>query len=174
MIFHSYVKLPDGTLKDTAHTPVNSGASGHDLWCTSMHRSQHQGADILLGRRSLSLRISSRMISKPSWPQLWDGTVDGRNPNHQLIGGLSMFIPLFIGFQGVYPIQGGAGFLPSTVGTQMIPNDPQHVQLVEALVVKLVVKLPGISGILPAQTESDMCLFLFYYNIYIYIYHLVI
>ena len=38
---------------------------------------------------------------------------------HQLIGGLSMSIPLFIylftGFQHVSAIQGGAGFRPSTV-----------------------------------------------------------
>ena len=36
---------------------------------------------------------------------------------HQLIGGLSVFIPLlFSGFQHVSTIQGGAGFLPSTLG----------------------------------------------------------
>ena len=34
-----------------------------------------------------------------------------------LIGGLHMFTPLFTGFQHVSSIQGGAGFLPSTVGS---------------------------------------------------------
>ena len=39
-----------------------------------------------------------------------------RNPNHQLIDGLSMFIPFFLGFIHVSTISGGTGFLLSTVG----------------------------------------------------------
>ena len=36
------------------------------------------------------------------------------------IGGSNMFTPLFTGFQHVSSIQGGAGFLPSTVGIAMV------------------------------------------------------
>ena len=55
---------------------------------------------------------TSRLVVPPS------PTVDGRNPAPVD----RWFIPLFIGFQHVSTIQGGAGFLPSTVTFQFVCN----------------------------------------------------
>ena len=68
---------------------------------------------LLVGRTVGKDRSDRTTINWLEILQKWEcNTVDGRNPAPVD----RWFIPFFIGFQHVSTIQGGAGFLPSTVG----------------------------------------------------------